>query len=214
MHLLVSDSPLKTACGRGAVAASSDPSVVTCGICQKRIQSERFKFDPPFHSATPGRGRGCFLTKIKGISRRNEDGSNRQYIARACDEGEVLFLVREPTNPADFNAIKVLRRDGQQLGYLPRGVAGSGLAQEMDSGQPLSCSILEITGGMEGYFYGVNILVSRTEPGGDIIGPQSIFAGPPAPRALSPGVDPSVFFWRIVAIIIVVAVVVFNMARC
>ena len=38
--------------------------------------------------------------------------------------GDLLVLEPEPDNPRDINAIRVLRRNGEQIGYLEREFAG------------------------------------------------------------------------------------------
>jgi hypothetical protein len=61
-----------------------------------------------------------FYCKIAGTTFPNADGSDRMQIARGCEPGELLTLAPEPENPYDPNAIAVWRKDGRQLGYLPR----------------------------------------------------------------------------------------------
>jgi hypothetical protein len=60
-----------------------------------------------------------FFLGVHGIFHQNADGSNRQTIIRQCLPGEELDLVPEPDNPYDADAIKVCRKNGDQLGYLP-----------------------------------------------------------------------------------------------
>ncbi len=49
-------------------------------------------------------------TKIRGVTKENPDGSNRQQIiSQCCRRGDALFLVREPNNPAGRDAIQVRR---------------------------------------------------------------------------------------------------------
>lgn len=49
-------------------------------------------------------------TKIRGVTKENPDGANRQQIIEQyCRRGDALFLVREPNNPFDPNAIQVRR---------------------------------------------------------------------------------------------------------
>lgn len=54
-------------------------------------------------------------------------------------EGDALTLEREPDNPHDQRAIRVLWR-GHMLGYLPR-ASNFEAASEMDAGQRLSARI-------------------------------------------------------------------------
>src|SRR3989442_13685959 len=71
-------------------------------------------------------------TKIRGVTKENPDGVNRQQvISHCCQCG--LFLVREPNNPVDRNAIQVKRivysdvpdkpRLREQIGYVSRELA-------------------------------------------------------------------------------------------
>jgi hypothetical protein len=68
--------------------------------------------------------------------------------------------VREPSNPKDRGAIKILRSNGEQLGYVPRDVARAGyptgLSFRMDRGDTYQCRIKDLTGG-NGWTRGVNI---------------------------------------------------------
>src|SRR5450432_644542 len=102
-----------------------------------------------------------FYTKIAGVSHKNDDGSSRQAIIKRCTVGEELKLVRDPTNQFDRNAIKIFRKNAQQLGFIPAHVAASGLANEIDSGEFVSCVISNITGGGSGRSYGVNIWIEQ-----------------------------------------------------
>lgn len=65
-----------------------------------------------------------FFTSVAGESYHNADGSDRQVIIPSCRVGELLVLEHEPDNPHDINAIRVLRRSGEQIGYLLRELAG------------------------------------------------------------------------------------------
>lgn len=63
-------------------------------------------------------------TKVVGVSKDNADGTNRQeVIAREVAENDLLSLELEPENPYDPNAVKVLSKSGNQIGYLGRDVA-------------------------------------------------------------------------------------------
>lgn len=59
-----------------------------------------------------------FQTTIAGITYANPDGSSRIKIASTCSYGQKLRLLQEPKNKYDPDAVKVLTRSGQQLGYL------------------------------------------------------------------------------------------------
>ena len=64
------------------------------------------------------------FTQVAGESHRNADGSDRQAIIQHCRVGELLALEHEPDNSHDINAIRVLRRSREQIGYLTRDFAG------------------------------------------------------------------------------------------
>ena len=63
-------------------------------------------------------------TKVVGVSKDNQDGSSRQeIIQREVAEDDKLQLEAEPENPYDANAIKVLSKNGNQIGYLSKEMA-------------------------------------------------------------------------------------------
>ena len=81
-----------------------------------------------------------------------------------CSEGESLRLVRDPKNRYDKGAIKVMRLNGEQLGFIPAGVSRAGdpmgLAYRMDHGRKYECKIAVKTGGGEKW-RGVNIEITE-----------------------------------------------------
>ncbi len=62
-------------------------------------------------------------------------------LAEQMSPGEGLELAREPDNPYDFNAIRVVWR-GQKLGYVPRRQNGA-LAWAMDRGAHFEARVVE-----------------------------------------------------------------------
>jgi hypothetical protein len=114
-------------------------------------------------------------TRIRGVTKCNRDGTDRQRIIRqCCNSGDALYLTREPNNPADRNAIQIYRivfsdvpdtpKLGEQLGYLSRELAEE-LAPRMDErGSVLMAKIKEVTGGKGEYSLGVNIEVEEYGP--------------------------------------------------
>jgi HIRAN domain len=113
-------------------------------------------------------------TKIRGVTKRNSDGANRQAIIQQwCHSGDALYLIREPKNPLDPNAIVVRRvvcsdvpdkpRLGEQLGYLSRELAEK-LAPQMDNGNVLFAWIKTVSGGEDGRSLGVNIQIEEYRP--------------------------------------------------
>jgi HIRAN domain-containing protein len=87
-----------------------------------------------------------FRSAVAGESFRNDDGSSRQEILRRCRIGEEILLVPEPDSPHDSVAVKVQRRNGEQIGYLPR---DHHLAGEIGDGR-VSAVLDHATGGGPG----------------------------------------------------------------
>lgn len=104
-----------------------------------------------------------FFTKVTGISLHQE-------AAAQCQEGEQLILVREPDNPKDPGAIKILRENGEQVGYVPAHVSRngdkSGLAFRIDRGDHYLCRVKDVTGGFR-ETRGVNIEITMDTISGE-----------------------------------------------
>ena len=67
-------------------------------------------------AGSPG-GNRVFYAQVHGITHRNSDGSSRQKIIKDCRVGEHLVLIPEPDNRYDPDAVKICRKNGEQLGY-------------------------------------------------------------------------------------------------
>jgi single-stranded-DNA-specific exonuclease len=75
----------------------------------------------------------------------------RQAVVALLQPGEEVLLVRDPHNPYDSNAIKVVRQNGQQIGFLDRYLAAR-LSGKLDQyGQPVEAIVTLITGGYSAY---------------------------------------------------------------
>jgi len=136
-----------------------------------------------------------FFTKIAGVSHTNPDGTDRQGLIRRCSVGEFLRLVREPANPYDRNAVKVLRHNGDQLGYIPSHVLATGLARDMDRGVSYRAEITALTGRNKATL-GVNIRVVE----GEIALPA---------QSAQPKVNVSPIAWAIAGILIACIAILF-----
>jgi hypothetical protein len=135
-------------------------SDVVCPHCQATYEvkiSDPESLGPKDFATLAG---SSFFTKIVGVTHPNKDGKSRQRLIAKCRVGETLVLVREPDNPVDSNAIRVVRLNGEQLGYIPAHVAANGLAKDLDSGEQPKCRIKNLTGG-EGLTRGVNIEIGN-----------------------------------------------------
>ena len=97
-------------------------------------------------SPESSRAVSSFFTTVAGVT-----FEGRQRVVARCSNGERLTLVRDPNNPHDSGAIRVMRLNGQELGFIPahvsRGGDSSGLAVRMDRGDKYQCRISALTGG-------------------------------------------------------------------
>lgn len=104
-----------------------------------------------------------FHSKVAGATYENEDGSGRQEILQKCQEGEELILKPSP-NEYDDNAVKALRENGEQLGWLKRDIAEemfNWLTQKDDDHiYDYKCEIKNLTGGGDKNL-GCNILITK-----------------------------------------------------
>jgi hypothetical protein len=55
---------------------------------------------------------------VVGAAFKNADGSDRHAEIRACEPGERVFLIPEPDNPHDGNAVAVFTGREVQIGYI------------------------------------------------------------------------------------------------
>ena len=85
------------------------------------------------------------FTKVAGVTKTNDDGSNRQQILQ---DWRTLQLIRDPSNPYDRNAVKICLSTGQQIGFLSAELAAE-FAPKIDKGKRIEAVITEITGGIE-----------------------------------------------------------------
>jgi len=113
-------------------------------------------------------------TKIRGVTKMNADGSDRQRIIRQfCRSGDAVFFIREPQNPVDRNAIQVRRvvctdvpdkpRLGEQVGYLSRDLAQKFAARMDNEGWVMMGEISNLTG-QDDENLGVNIEIAVYMP--------------------------------------------------
>ena len=86
-----------------------------------------------------------FRTTVRGVTKRNPDGSERQNLIKTLVPGQALTLLREPSNQYDKYAVAVLKVSGEQLGYVPAG--DKRLADHIDMGGSVTAKVVTITGG-------------------------------------------------------------------
>jgi hypothetical protein len=100
-----------------------------------------------------------FYSKIAGVTHRNSDGVDRQYLIGFLRVGQPLTLLREPGNRHSQTAVMVLLEGRYQLGYLPDHTSME-VAESMDHGVPACAFVTEVTGGTsDAPTRGVNLLV-------------------------------------------------------
>jgi hypothetical protein len=81
-------------------------------------------------------------TRVTGVT-----FEGRQTVVALLTEGEKVYLIREPSNTFDHNAVSVVRWDGQRFGYLNRELAKV-MAPRMDwYERPVPAFVIAIMGG-------------------------------------------------------------------
>ena len=95
-----------------------------------------------------------FYTKVAGVT-----FENRQRFIRRMTAGERVSLVRDPYNPYDPNAIKVINSNGDHIGFISKELAST-MAMNMDSGTIFSATVSNITGMNPGENIGVNLHIT------------------------------------------------------
>ena len=88
------------------------------------------------------------VTRITGVSYEG-----RQQVVSLLKVGETVFLVRDPDNAYDRNAIRVIRGDQSQLGYVNRDIAAR-LAPVLDQHEGvLRAQVAALTGGYDSFSF-------------------------------------------------------------
>lgn len=108
------------------------------GIRQEKPTSFRPEghwYTPP-QAAAPVARPQAIETQVVGIT-----FDDRQVVAAHLWLGEEVWLLREPKNRFDRNAIRIMRQNGRQLGYLNRELAQQ-LAPRLDAyGLPVPATV-------------------------------------------------------------------------
>jgi HIRAN domain len=81
--------------------------------------------------------RGLRVAAVAGAARHHAEA----LASDAAAPGRPLELRRDPGNPHDPNAVKVLLEDGAQAGWVPRELAAE-LAGDLDGGREWSALVL------------------------------------------------------------------------
>ena len=89
-------------------------------------------------------GQSDFYIEASGVTKKNDDGSDRQEILKHCRPGEILLLVREAEDFHEDGVIKIIRSNGEQIGVVGKNTADK-IAQDMDWGFHFRAEIADIT---------------------------------------------------------------------
>jgi hypothetical protein len=116
-----------------------------------RIIDDWFNFSLP---VDPGYQNYATYTKSQSPSKQPIDTKvvgvtfeGRQSIVALLSVGEKVQLIRDPYNPHDRNAIKVVRQNGQCFGFISRSLA-AGWASKFDNyRKPVEAVVTSITKG-------------------------------------------------------------------
>jgi len=81
-------------------------------------------------------------TRVVGVS-----FEKRQSVVACLQLGEKVLLIREPENRFDPNAVKVIRQDGRQFGYLDRYLAAELVVTLDRFGESVLAEVALLTGG-------------------------------------------------------------------
>ena len=99
------------------------------------------------------------FSRVTGESFPNDDGTERQAIILNCRVGAPLLLQAKPHDSGNENVIRVLRDDGEQIGYLERDLA----ARLVNHLSELSVFAASIHRPKFSPYYGVWLLIVLTE---------------------------------------------------
>lgn len=114
-------------------------------------------------------------TKLVGVSQAEDEDempSRQQIIKKYVHKEDILLLFREPENEYDPNAIAAhvdIDYDDPwgygdyKIGYLSSDLA-SRYAALIDAGGIITCSVLDVTGGVDKKNYGVNVVLGIYSP--------------------------------------------------
>lgn len=88
-------------------------------------------------------------TKVAGTGYKNDDtGVERPKIIAQTKVGEMLMLIPDPTNRFDPDAVKVVRLNGEQIGFLDMDTAVE-IKSRLERGSLVESRIVSIQGSKE-----------------------------------------------------------------
>lgn len=99
----------------------------------------------------------AFHTKLAGVT-----FEGRQEVVARLSADMPLRLERQPDNEYDPNAAALFDAYGDQVGFFNRRLAAA-LAPYLDAGVEYDVVVSDVTGGLDGASFGVNVQVSRRD---------------------------------------------------
>jgi len=60
-----------------------------------------------------------YSVELRGVTEKNADGADRQELLNACSVGEELNFVSGGTGRNGTDPLKILRKSGEELGFVP-----------------------------------------------------------------------------------------------
>lgn len=103
----------------------------------KRTQQVSVSVVLPDENDTPLQPRTC---RVAGINKQGLSGKHRQKVIKTLKPGVPIYLVRQPDNPYDADAVALFTAGGEDIGYLPREFAAE-IAGRLDKGSPVTAQV-------------------------------------------------------------------------
>ena len=105
-----------------------------------------------------------YFGNVAGVTFHDEGEKHPQEVIRSLitSKNKTLYLIREPNNPYDKSAVKVITVYGKKVGYLPKDLAKI-VGPEMDKGERFFTIFRGVTGGGNNKRLGLNIHIKRVK---------------------------------------------------
>lgn len=89
-------------------------TLAVAAVAAKKSQQSESQSTPQETSSR----KGVHFCLVKGVTHNSADGTSHAANQQLCSIGDIVQLVPEPSNVHDRNAIRVVLRTGQQIGYI------------------------------------------------------------------------------------------------
>ncbi len=203
LHLAI-ERVLPTDLRQAAKTARLAQEVLEKGALQERIRSEK---EEERKERLRNRAVASFNFMVAGVSHEGR----AEVVDKHLTAGAVVFLVREVDNQFDLNAVRIMTRDGYEIGYVPREEAAQ-MAHFLDAGFKQSAYCVKILQGqrapipvIDATFYrpeatvpgALTMQIVHRKDGVDrTVHPVSQATAPPVPRSsVSPSLKKTSSIW-------------------